>query len=245
VTAVPPTTGDQALLDVRNVYAGYGGQPVLNGISLHVAEGESVAVFGPNGAGKTSLMRAISGLLPLAKGSVTVAGSSVARLLPHQVARLGVAHVPEGRGIFPSLTLRENLFLAVPRRAARGAREEQLDVVLKLFPWLRLRWGQAAGTLSGGEQQMLAIGRALMSAPRVLMLDEPSLGLAPRIVDEVFAALRVIHQSNVSILIVEQGVQHAAELASRGYVLNRGEVVAEGPPRVLLERDGIHKAYFQ
>jgi branched-chain amino acid transport system ATP-binding protein len=235
----------QPLLDVRNVHAGYGGLPILSDISVQVAGGECVAVFGPNGAGKTTLMRTISGLLPLTRGSVSIAGSSVGRLAPHQVARLGVAHVPEGRGIFPSLTLKENLFLAVPRGQPRADRERQLTVVLDLFPWLKRRWGQAAGTLSGGEQQMLAIGRGLMSSPRLLMLDEPSLGLSPRIVDETFAALRAIHASDVSILIVEQSVQHAARLATRAYIINRGSVVAEGEPAALLENERINMAYFQ
>ncbi len=234
----------EALLAVEGLYAGYGDVAVLRGVSLTVAAGELVAVVGANGAGKTTTLRAVSGLLRPAGGSIRFAGDPIDRLPPHAVVARGLLHVPEGRKIFPSLSVQENLDLGAYLPAVRGRRAERRAEVYALFPVLAERRRQAAGTLSGGEQQMLAIGRSLMGGPRLLMLDEPSLGLAPLVVDRIFEAVRTINRQGVSVLLVEQDVQRALGLADRAYVLEQGRVALSGAAAELVSRDEIRQAYL-
>jgi branched-chain amino acid transport system ATP-binding protein len=226
------------LLRVDDVHAAYGSVYALEGVSLSLVEGEAVTVLGPNGAGKTTLLRVISGVLPPRQGAVTGAALPPGHASAHAVARSGVAHVPEGRAIFPGLSVSDNLSLGTFALADRAdVAQERLDEVLQLFPWMQGRMKQAGGTLSGGEQQMLAIARALMGKPRVLLLDEPSLGLSPLMVNRVFDALAQIRELGVSILLVEQNLTHALELADRGYVMNRGQIVLEGGIEELKQSD--------
>ena len=233
-----------AMLELRDVEARYGQVQALHGISLEVPEGEISAVLGANGAGKTTTLRAISGTVKRA-GTVAFAGRSIARRSPEATARLGIAHVPEGRRVFPSLTVRENLELGSYRRAARASRASSLEEVLALFPILRERHGQLAGSLSGGEQQMLALGRGLMAQPDLLLLDEPSQGLGPRIVEQIFETVdRIRRQRRLTILLVEQRVVEALELCDRGYVLETGRVVLEGPREALLADTRVQRAYL-
>ncbi|MDQ7828767.1 MAG: ABC transporter ATP-binding protein [Armatimonadota bacterium] len=224
--------------------AGYGPVRVLWDVTLRVAPGEIVALVGANGAGKTTLLRAITGLVR-ASGVIRVGGTVVTHRSPAAIARLGVAHVPEGRHLFPQMTVRDHLELGaafVP--GAWDAREQTLAWVHALFPRLRERAAQPAGTMSGGEQQMLAIARALMARPRLLLVDEPSLGLAPVLVQAVFQALREINRHGVTILLVEQNVRQTLVMAHRGYVLENGRVVLEGTGRELLENPHVQQAYL-
>jgi branched-chain amino acid transport system ATP-binding protein len=224
--------------------AGYGPVRVLWDVALRVAPGEIVALVGANGAGKTTLLRAVTGLVR-ASGVIRIGGTAVTHRSPDAIARLGVAHVPEGRHLFPQMTVRDHLELGaafVP--GAWAAREETLVWVHALFPRLRERATQLAGTLSGGEQQMLAIARALMARPRLLLVDEPSLGLAPVLVQAVFQALREINRHGVTILLVEQNVRQTLGMAHRGYVLENGRVVLEGTGRELLENPHVQQAYL-
>jgi branched-chain amino acid transport system ATP-binding protein len=226
-------------LSVRGLSAGYGGIRVLDRVDLDVHG--LTAVIGPNGAGKTTLLRALSGLIPRT-GELRLDGTP----LPHEPAAIvarGVGHVPEGRQLFAEMTVRENLELG-GWRLPRGERASRLDAVVGLFPRLAERRAQLAGSLSGGEQQMLAIGRALMRRPRLLMLDEPSLGLAPRLVDDLLATVRRLHEDGVSVLLVEQNVAKALALADRAYVIERGRVVAQGPARTLLDSPAVRAAYL-
>jgi branched-chain amino acid transport system ATP-binding protein len=229
------------MLDVRGIDVRYGDARALWDVDLTVGDGEMVCIVGPNGAGKTTLAHAIAGMLPVVGGSVRIGGKDVAGLPAHLVCRAGVAIVPEGRRIFPGLTVRDNLDLGAYRRDARSFHGESLAWVHGLFPRLSERSGQLAGSLSGGEQQMLAIGRALMARPRLLLLDEPSLGLAPVIVDDVFDAIGEINRTGVSVLLVEQNVERALEIASRGYVLSEGRVALEASAADLLANDEVRR----
>ena len=230
-----------AALSVHGLTAGYGTIRVLHGVDLDVPAGQLTAVVGPNGAGKTTLLRALSGLLPRA-GDVRFDGAPLPEA-PAAVVRRGLGHVPEGRELFPRMTVRENLELgAWP--APRGERASRLERVLALFPRLHERHRQVAGSLSGGEQQMLAIGRALMTGPRLLMLDEPSLGLAPRLVDLLLDVVRRLPAEGVTVLLVEQNVAKALALAEHAYVIERGRVVLHGPARTLLDSQEIRAAYL-
>ncbi len=233
------------MLSVASLSVNYGGLHALTGVSLEVGEGEFVTIVGPNGAGKTTLLKAISGTVGAAEGCIAYRGREVERLRPAERATLGIAHVPEGRRVFPSLTVMENLVLGSYRRAARPGRAEALDTVLQLFPILRERRAQLAGSLSGGEQQMLALGRGLMAQPDLLLLDEPSQGLGPRIVELIFEAIdRIRRQRRLTILLVEQRVVEALELCDRGYVLDTGRVVLEGPREALLADARVQRAYL-
>lgn len=232
------------MLRVEGVQAGYGNIPVLRGIDLEVGEGELVTLVGGNGAGKTTTLRVISGLLRPWAGTVSLNGMRIDRLRPHEIVSLGLVHVPEGRRLFPRMTVMENLELGA-RRAEGGRRKaENLRRVFSLFPVLEERKGQLAGTLSGGEQQMLAIARGLMAAPRILMLDEPSQGLAPLLVRRIFEAIEEINREGTTILLVEQNVQHALRLAQRGYVLENGRIVLHGRGPELLEHAHLKRAYL-
>jgi branched-chain amino acid transport system ATP-binding protein len=233
------------VLSVAGLGVNYGGLHALTGVSLEVAEGEFVTIVGPNGAGKTTLLKAISGTVAAAEGRIAYRGREVDRLRPAERASLGIAHVPEGRRVFPSLTVMENLVLGSYRRAARPGRAEALETVLQLFPILKERRAQLAGSLSGGEQQMLALGRGLMAQPDLLLLDEPSQGLGPRIVELIFEAIdRIRRQRRLTILLVEQRVVEALELCDRGYVLETGRVVLEGPREALLADARVQRAYL-
>jgi branched-chain amino acid transport system ATP-binding protein len=232
------------MLEVRDATVTYGAAPAVSGVSLRLEEGELGVIVGPNGAGKTTLINALAGLHPLAAGTLVLAGRDLSRLPRHRFCEQGIALVPEGRRLFGGMSVRENLELGAYRRAARVRRAQSLDTVLGIFPVLRDRLGAPAGALSGGQQQMLAIARALMACPRLLLLDEPSLGLAPSIVIELFGVVRHINAAGVAVLLVEQNVAMALELARRAYVLEEGRIVAEGPPGELRGHPHIERAYL-
>jgi branched-chain amino acid transport system ATP-binding protein len=232
------------LLRVDGIEVGYGDLTAVRDVSLEVREGEAVALIGANGAGKTTTLRAVSGLLPLRRGRIEFEGRRLDGLGPAEIVARGIAHVPEGRQLFPTMTVRENLELGARTRAARGSRAETLARVFELFPRLRERGAQLAGTLSGGEQQMCAIGRGLMARPRLLMLDEPSLGLAPVLVKAIFEDLGRINGQGLAVLLVEQNVLRSLHLAHRGYVLENGRMTLSGPRDDLLASRHIKQAYL-
>jgi branched-chain amino acid transport system ATP-binding protein len=232
------------LLRVDGIEVGYGDLTAVGDVSLEVRAGETVALIGANGAGKTTTLRAVSGLLPLRHGRIEFEGQRIDGLTSAQIVARGIAHVPEGRQLFPTMTVLENLELGARTRAARARRAEGLQGVFDLFPRLRERRGQLAGTLSGGEQQMCAIGRGLMACPRLLMLDEPSLGLAPVMVKAIFDDLGRINAQGLTILLVEQNVLRSLQLANRGYVLENGRVIRSGAGSELLASGDIKQAYL-
>jgi branched-chain amino acid transport system ATP-binding protein len=231
------------VLEVRDLHVYYGEIHALKGASLSVNRGEIVALLGPNGAGKTTTLKTISGLLPPRSGTVHLEGQSVIGVPPHEIVRRGIAHVPEGRRIFNRLSVADNLEMGAYIRTD-GAIREDMERVFTLFPRLRERRVQVAGTLSGGEQQMLAIGRALMARPRLLLLDEPSMGLAPVLVEQIFETIQDINRAGTPILLVEQNAAMALTIAQRGYVLETGSVVLEGSARELGENAEIRRAYL-
>jgi branched-chain amino acid transport system ATP-binding protein len=232
------------MLDVSGLEIRYGPIVAARDVALHVAPREVVALLGANGAGKSSVLNAVAGLVPAAAGAITVDGEPVARRPPEAIVRRGVALSPEGRRVFPKLSVEQNLRLgaAIVKEADRRAAAR--EHVLELFPILRERLDQAAGTLSGGQQQMLAIGRALMSGPRLLLLDEPSLGLAPIIVGQIFDLVARLREEGVTILLVEQNVRRSLEIADRAYILVNGRIESEGDARALLDRGGLEQAYL-
>ncbi|HEX4654482.1 MAG TPA: ABC transporter ATP-binding protein [Mycobacteriales bacterium] len=230
------------LLQVDGIRVAYGGIEALRGVSFDVDEGEIVTLLGANGAGKTTTLRTVSGLLRPKAGTITFDGQRIDTTAPHMMVRLGIGHVPEGRRIFPRMSVRENLTMGAYHRHDDLAGD--IDRVFELFPVLRERASQDGGTLSGGEQQMLAIGRALMSRPRLLLLDEPSMGLAPMIVTRIFDIIREINQQGTTVLLVEQNAAQALRLAARGYVLETGEVVMSDDASALLANDRIREAYL-
>ncbi|MFH1090259.1 MAG: ATP-binding cassette domain-containing protein, partial [Pseudomonadota bacterium] len=242
---IRPEAKDLPLLNLEALSAFYGPVQAVRGITLEVFEGEIVAVLGPNGAGKSTTLRAVSGLLRRLDGDIKLEGASITNLPAHRIAALGVSHVPEGRKIFPALTVYENLEVAsTTLKNSRRDFRSTLDEVYELFPVLKERDRQLGWSLSGGEQQMLAIARGLISRPRILLLDEPSLGLAPLVVDELFHSIRRIHERGTTILLVEQNAQLAMALADRGYVLANGEVVAAGATQELMDMEYVRKAYL-
>ncbi|MGE5553074.1 MAG: ABC transporter ATP-binding protein [Betaproteobacteria bacterium] len=232
------------MLEIKNLVCGYGDMTVLYDVSLTVGEGETVALVGSNGAGKTTLLRAISGLIPLKSGEIRFQGQDISRVPAHQLPDLGIAHVPQGRGILASLTVWENLVLGAHAPRAAKRRAENLDKMMELFPILGERRNQNAGTLSGGEQQMLALARALMLEPELMILDEPSLGLAPIVVETVFRIIKDISQRGVSILLIEQNLVEALKVAKRGYVLETGRITLTGPSEELLANPAVREAYL-
>jgi len=233
------------MLKVSNLNVSYGGPLVLKDVSIEVDKGEIVTIIGPNGAGKTTLFRTISGLLKPISGSITFEGIELTKLKPYEIARLKIAHVPEGRKLFTSMTVLENLQMGAYDADARKEIEESLKIVFSIFPRLKERIKQKAGTLSGGERQMLAIARGLMSKPKLLMLDEPSLGLAPRLVEDVFQKVVEIHNSyGISILFVEQRVIESLQIADRGYVIEEGKVILNGNANNLLGNQYVKQAYL-
>jgi branched-chain amino acid transport system ATP-binding protein len=229
------------MLDITGLDAFYGDAQALWDVSLLVADGETVSIIGPNGAGKTTLVHAIARLHASTRGSIVVGETDVTGLPAHRVCSYGVAIVPEGRRVFPHMTVLENLSLGAYRKDARAGHQEALDRVHELFPRLAERAGQLAGSLSGGEQQMVAIGRAMMARPRLLLLDEPSLGLAPVVVDEVFEAIEAISAEGVSILLVEQDVERALDVSARAYLLIEGRIKAEGTADELRASDDVRR----
>ncbi|HET6294433.1 MAG TPA: ABC transporter ATP-binding protein [Kribbella sp.] len=234
------------MLEVREVVAGYGRLEVLHRVSVQVETGEIVAVIGANGAGKTTLLRVVSGLLRASNGTVLLDGVDVTRLPAERLAAAGLAHVPENRLVFPTLSVEDNLTLGgwTRRRGPRGETESQRQRALDLFPRLQTRRRQPAGTLSGGEQQMLAIARGLMARPKLLVLDEPSVGLAPKVIAEIFATLARLRDDGLTILLVEQNARAAFKVADRVYVMDRGEVAMDGNPTELLTDQRVHQAYL-
>jgi branched-chain amino acid transport system ATP-binding protein len=231
------------MLEVRDLHVAYGDIPALKGVSLAVAKGEIVALLGNNGAGKTTTLKTISGLLVPAAGEVTLDGESVGGMPPHLIVRKGIAHVPEGRRVFNRLTVSENLAMGAYARSDAGIATD-LERVYRLFPRLKERQAQIAGTLSGGEQQMLAIGRALMENPRLLLLDEPSMGLAPVLVEQIFETIQDINRQGTTILLVEQNASLALAVAGRAYVLETGAVVLSGAATELAQNQDVRRAYL-
>ena len=233
------------MLEVSNLSVSYGGLRALTDVSLSVAEGQFVTVVGPNGAGKTTLFKTISGVVRPAAGKITFFGKDLATISASDRAHLGIAHVPEGRQVFKTLTVRENLEMGAYPAAGQAAWSRTLDRIHTLFPILFERATQLAGTLSGGEQQMVALGRGLACAPRLLMLDEPAMGLAPAVTDTIFERVQQIHKEDgVTILLVEQRVAEALELSDHGYVLETGHMVLDGPYETLLADDRVRKSYL-
>lgn len=231
------------LLRVDNLVVRYGDIKAVKGVSFHVGRGEILALVGANGAGKTTTLRALSGMLPY-EGKVSVEGHDLEGLTPDRILRLGLSHVPEGRGVFGALTVRENLELGAWTQRDKTTRSHDFKMVMKIFPRLRERLTQLAGTLSGGEQQMLAVGRALMSRAKILILDEPSMGLAPKLVQEIFDVLRKLNEDGATILLVEQNANMALRLAHRACLLETGNLVLEGPARELLDNPRVREAYL-
>ena len=232
------------MLELSGIDAGYGSFQALFGISMSVKAGEAVAVIGANGAGKTTLLRVISGLLAASSGAMTMEGVALRETPPHRIIETGIAHVPEGRRLFPRLSVENNLRIGAYIPAARAKFGERLEQVYSLFPRLKERRAQLAGTLSGGEQQMCAIARALMSGPKLVLLDEPSMGLAPVIVAQVFDLVRRLRGEGYTVLIVEQNVRQVLKVADRAYLLEAGRIKAAGPSADLAASDDIRKAYM-
>jgi len=232
------------LLEINNLRAGYGQIEVLKGISLEVQPGEIVALIGANGAGKTSTLMSISGCLRPRSGSIRLAGQEIHARAPHEIVRLGICHSPEGRKIFPRLTVLENLQMGAFARSDKAGIQQDLDHAFEMFPILKQRTAQAGGTLSGGEQQMLAVARAMMGRPKLLLLDEPSLGLAPLIVLKIFDVVKKLNDEGISILLVEQAARMALKLAHRGYVMETGEITMHGPAAGLLADARVQAAYL-
>jgi len=231
------------MLEIRNLHAGYGSMKVLHGIDLNVGAGEIVALLGSNGAGKSTLNNNISGIYKPTDGQIFFEGADIAGVRSENVVDLGVIQVPEGRRVFPNMTVRENLELGGYRRG-RERRKDNLDRVTDVFPRLQERFGQLAGTLSGGEQQMLAIGRAMMAEPKLLILDEPSLGLSPLLVEEMFSLIRKLNEEGLSIFLVEQNVMQSLEIANRAYVIENGQVVLSGAADELIDDPELKKSYL-
>jgi branched-chain amino acid transport system ATP-binding protein len=233
------------MLEVRALSAQYGKHQALSGIDLDVARGEIVVILGANGAGKSTLLKTIAGLVPALPGArVALAGRDLLALPPHQIVEAGIALVPEGRGIFPELTVRENLELGAYAARARGAEAANAERIRKLFPRLAEREKQMVRTMSGGEQQMVAIARALMSAPELLLLDEPSLGLSPLMCGELFRALAAVRETGVSILLVEQNAKQGLNIADRGYLIETGRIVGQGAAAALKDDPAVQRAYL-
>ena len=232
------------MLELQHIDVAYGDIQVLHDVSLDVRQGEIVTLIGSNGAGKTTTVNTVSGVLRPRQGDVRFLGASLLRVPPHKLAELGLVQVPEGRMLYPTLNVRENLKMGAYTRKARRTAAAKLDYVFGLFPRLKERQGQRVDTMSGGEQQMLAIGRGLMADPRLLVLDEPSIGLAPMLVAEMFSVIRAINADGVSVLLIEQNAVQALQLSQRGYVLEHGQITHQGPAADLLADDAIRSAYL-
>jgi branched-chain amino acid transport system ATP-binding protein len=232
------------MLEIENINVFYGDAQALWNVSFTVDQREIVTLVGSNGAGKSTTLKAVSGLVPPASGEIRLEGKRIDHVPAHRIVEMGIAQIPEGRRLWPGLTVRENLELGAYTKVARAVRVETMEWVFKLFPRLEERLGQLAGTLSGGEQQMLAIGRGLLSKPKLLILDEPSLGLAPFLVDDVFENIQKINREGVTILLIEQNVKYALTFSNRGYVLENGRIVLSGNGKDLLSDDHVKAAYL-
>ncbi|BAK77628.1 branched-chain amino acid ABC transporter, ATP-binding protein [Pseudogulbenkiania sp. NH8B] len=233
-----------SLLDVKNLQVSYGGIHAVKGIDLHIEQGELVTLIGANGAGKTSTLRTLVGMEKKSGGSIVYDGKETAGIPAHNFVRRGLAMVPEGRGIFAKLTVEENLLMGAFYRDDKAAIQNELEHVYELFPRLKERFKQLAGTLSGGEQQMVAMGRAILSKPKLLLLDEPSMGLAPIIVQKIFEIIQMISAQGVTMLLVEQNAKLALEISQRGYVMESGRITMSGPARELLDDERVRNAYL-
>jgi branched-chain amino acid transport system ATP-binding protein len=237
-------TGNGALLEVQNLGYAYRGAVAVGDVSLAVGDGEIVALLGANGAGKSTTVKVIAGALDRQSGTIRFQGRDITGLAGHQTIERGITLIPEGRLVFPQMTVLDNLLMGAYPRRARAVREPNLERVLTIFPRLRERQDQAAGSMSGGEQQMLAIARGLMSQPRLMILDEPSLGLMPRLVQDLFRLIRSVHEQGISILLVEQNVHQALQIADRGYVLEKGQIAVTGSGKELLGDPYVRKAFL-
>ena len=232
------------MLELREVDTHYDGVPMLRGVSLRVEPGEVVGLLGPNGAGKTTTFRAITGLVAAARGEVSIMGQRVGRIRTERIVALGVGLVPEGRRLFPDLTVRENLWLGYEAAGGGNAFEARLEEIGTMFPRVRERLRQTAGTLSGGEQAMVALARALIGQPKLMIMDEPSLGLSPRLIEEYFEIVARMREAGTTVLLIEQNAEKALQVADRGYVLVKGCIVADGPARALIEAEAVRQLYF-
>ena len=233
-----------AMLKVTDLCVNYGVIPALKGISFEVNQGEVIALIGANGAGKTTILHTVTGLVKAASGSIEFEGVDITRIPAHKIVSMGMAHVPEGRRVFPEMTVLQNLMLGAYTRRDAAEKQESLERVYGHFPRLKERFRQLAGTLSGGEQQMLAMGRALMSKPRILLMDEPSMGLSPIFVHEIFSIIEEVSKEGTTVLLVEQNAKKALSLADRAYVLETGSITMSGAAKDLLDNDEIRKAYL-
>lgn len=233
-----------AMLEIKDLEVYYGVIQAIKGVSFEVNQGEVIALIGANGAGKTTILHTITGLLSPKKGSVIFEGKELTKVPPHKIVSLGMAHVPEGRRVFADLSVYENLKMGAYTRKDKDEIEKSLDRVYERFPRLKERKNQLAGTLSGGEQQMLAMGRALMSQPKIILMDEPSMGLSPILVNEIFNIIQEVSKSGTTVLLVEQNARKALSIADRAYVLETGSIVLEGKAKELLDDDSIRKAYL-
>lgn len=233
-----------AMLEINNIIVNYGMINAIKGISFSVEKGEVIALIGANGAGKTTTLHTISGLLRPKSGSITFNGVDISKVPAHKIVSMGIAHVPEGRRVFSQLSVMENLKMGAFTRSNQAEKEETLEMVFDRFPRLKERMSQAAGTLSGGEQQMLAMGRALMSKPQIVLMDEPSMGLSPLLVSEVFNIIESISKSGTTVLLVEQNAKKALSIADRAYVLETGNIVLSGKASDLINDDSVKKAYL-
>lgn len=240
----PTAKRGEPLLKLTNVVAGYGDIEIVRGISLHVDKGEVVTVVGANGAGKTTILRTLCGLIPLKSGSLEFDGLTLGNHPPHDIVEAGITMVPEGRQLFPFISVRDNLLMGAYKKSARGTASQRMEEVLVLFPRVRERLDQLAGSLSGGEQQMVAIARGLMASPKIMVFDEPSLGLSPLLVSQVFDIIGEIVKLGTTVLIVEQNIYHTLKIADRGYVLENGEIVLSGSGAELLANPHVKKAYL-
>ena len=232
------------MIEIENLVAGYNNVPILKSLNISANSGDITVVIGPNGAGKSTLLKTISGLIPTSSGSIRFDGNEISKMPPDEIVKLGIIHVPEGRMIFNRLTVSENLLMGAFQQSSTNKKKEDFDRVLQLFPIISKRLGQLGGTLSGGEQQMLAIGRGLMSSPKLLMLDEPSLGIAPIVVEQIFNLIEEIKKTGVSILMVEQNASKALKAADFGYVLELGNLEASGSSASLLKDNDIKRYYL-
>jgi branched-chain amino acid transport system ATP-binding protein len=232
------------MLEVRGLHTGYAGSEVLHGVDLRVADGEGVVVLGPNGHGKSTLLRAITGLLPVRSGEVLFGGQDITHWRPDVIAAAGVVHIPQGDLLFPEMTVRENLLMGAYHGPTWTERRVRLTRVYELFPWLQERAGQLARTLSGGERRMLALGRGLMSQARILLVDEPSLGLAPLATEQIYASIRKIKESGLALLLADENANHVAGLADRVYLLETGMLVREAPAEELLKDQALLESYL-
>ena len=233
-----------SMLEVKDLQVYYGVIQALKGISFHVEQGEVIALIGANGAGKTTTLQTLTGIIPAKAGSIIYEGKNLTKIPAHKIVEMGMAHVPEGRRVFADMSVYENLLMGAYTRKDKNEIAQSLEMVYKRFPRLKERTGQRAGTLSGGEQQMLAMGRALMSKPRILLLDEPSMGLSPLFVGEIFKIIEEVSKAGTTVLLVEQNAKKALSIADRGYVLETGKIVKTGKAADLLNDDSIKKAYL-